>query len=759
MPDSKHPTPQSSGQTINLDLPPAQVLFLQMLAESVVIEDDWERLPPAIREEITSHSTPSKLFPKLTQYGLLTEYQVKRILAGTGSSLIMGNYRILEQIGAGGMGVVFKAEHMDLRRPVAIKTVSVSDHHDPKILRRFTAEIRAVAQLQHPNIVGAIDAGRCAAVDPLAPEIHYFVMEYVPGQDLERYVKSNGPLPLSQACDLIHQISSALSEAHEHKLVHRDIKPSNILMTPEGQAKLLDFGLALNADRRITIPGTMLGTMDYISPEQTIDAAQVDIRADIYGLGGVLYWCLTGKAPFPAKKHLLLAIADRQTQAPPSVCAVRPEIPVEMDALIVRMMARDPKDRFFTPRAVMQALVPFLKPEMHGRMEMRSKRNVDSADFSPPRLDPSNGRTHRLLIVDDNIQVRTFTKCALQSDDMQCDDAATGDEALRMVRATAYDLLLLDIDMPGMSGHQLCRHLRDDPPSPHLKIIMYSGRASPDEMAQIMNDGADDFITKPFSIIQLRARIKAALRLKSAQQRAETLNEHLLAVNADLEKNASSRDFDFSAARKVMILVLAELNALGHGDDEGRLIRLQRFCRCLAESVMRDSQRTSRLDDHFIELLECCVPIYDIGNATLPESLLKKPGKLTAEERYYMQTHTVAGADAMCRIARRHGLVGAFVQMSVDLIRHHHERYDGRGYPDQLCGESIPLAARILAIADVYDALRSHRTYKPALSHATTLEVLLKQSDGQFDPSMLRHFERCAAEFERIYRDSSTATT
>ena len=744
------PRHAKSGQTIDLVMPAAQILFQHLLTSSVIMEDDWEQLLPQLRNELARYSKPGELLPKLTEYGLLTEYQAGRIEAGTTAGLVLGNYRILERIGAGGMGVVFKAEHIDLRRIVAIKVLALSSHLDPRIMGRFTAEMRAVAQIQHPNIIAAMDAGRHMGADPDAPELRYFVMEYVPGRDLEEYVCHHGPLAPLQACDLIHQIASALDAAHQHKLIHRDIKPSNIVVTPDGQAKLLDFGLALNWNNRITQPGTMLGTIDYMAPEQATDAGSVDIRADIYALGGTLYWCLTGQTPFKAAGNLAEQIARRLTQPPPLVRAVKSSVSLEIDGVVARMMALDPAQRFATPQEVMQALAAVLKPDSLRISDRRATSSL-SSEASEPGTETSKDRgVHRVLIVDDNAQVREFTRFGLECDDIQCDEATNGEEALNQVRLVPYDLVLLDIDMPGMQGNEVCRRLRDDPPVTNLKIIMFSGRATPDEMAQIMNDGADDFIPKPFSVMQLRARVRAALRLRSAQHRAEILNEHLLALNRNLDSNLTARDAQFAMSRKVLILTLAELAGTRDELAAGHLSRMTLYCRCIAEEATRTECWREHIDEGFIDSLECCVPLHNIGNVMLPEALLKKPGTLSMEERLFMQTHTTAGAELLEKKARKHGMLGGLLQMALDVIRHHHERYDGTGYPDGLAGDTIPLAARIVSIADVYDALRSRRPHKPPLSHATAVRIMKDQCHGQFDPGLLQLFLRCAPEFERI---------
>ena len=230
--------------------------------------------------------------------GLLTPYQAARVSTGNTFGLVLGNFRILERLGAGGMAVVYKAEHIEMRHLVAIKVLHLSRGDDPRLESRFSAEMRAVARLRHPNIVAAMDAGRVYSPDPEGPVLWYLVMEFVPGENLDDYVRQRGPLPVAQACNLIHQIACALAETHRFNLVHRDIKPSNIIVTPEEQAKLLDFGLSRHVPTRLTQSGTVLGTIDFMAPEQARDASTVDIRADIYSLGGTMFWALTGQLPF-----------------------------------------------------------------------------------------------------------------------------------------------------------------------------------------------------------------------------------------------------------------------------------------------------------------------------------------------------------------------------------------------------------------------------------------------------------------------------
>jgi response regulator RpfG family c-di-GMP phosphodiesterase/tRNA A-37 threonylcarbamoyl transferase component Bud32 len=688
--------------------------------------------------------------PRLVALGLLTEYQAVRIEAGKTYGLIIGNYRVLDRIGAGGMGVVFRAEHTHLRKQVAIKVLALSLASSELVRLRFDSEMRAIAQLQHPNIVTALDAGDLPAPNAGAPGLHYFVMEYVPGQDLERYVLANGPLPPVQACDIAYQIASALAEAHKHRLIHRDLKPSNVQRMPEGQVKLLDFGLAQHVTRRVTEPGTMLGTVDYMAPEQAQDAGSVDARVDIFGLGGTLFWCLTGQPPFSVSENTVEGLMRRQDLPPPSIRRALPQLPAELDALVARMMAGQPADRFPSAQAVMAALLPFLRGEVTDQLQMLPARRAASP--APIRAEPAGARVHRVLLVDDEPSIRKVCRMALLAEDVACEEACDGQEALRKLEGRPFDLVLLDVQMPGLSGLEVYQRIRAASMPAHLKIILFSGYTPADEMAQVLSAGADDYLTKPFSTVQLRARVRAALRLKGAQDRTDLLHQHLLAVNQQLEQHLNARDSDLVQVRNALVLALARLVEHRDAGAGGHLRRMQRYCRALADECGRTPAFAERVDAGLINTLESCVPLYDIGKVGLPDHILHKPGKLDPDERLLMQTHTTIGSELLRGVASQHGPALAFLQMAIDVARHHHERWDGQGYPDRLTGSDIPLPARIVAVADVYDALRSHRVYKPALSHDTALQLLLNMP-GQFDPAVVQAFRARHQAFERIFRE------
>ena len=248
---------------------------------------------------------PKALAGELIRRGWLTPYQANQIFAGRGCELLLGSYVLLERLGEGGMGQVFKAQNWKLGKIVALKLIRKERLAKPDAVRRFQREVRAPPRLcRHPNIVHAYDADEIDGT-------HLLVMEYVEGAtDLARLVKQNGPLPVAQACEYIRQAALGLQHAYERGLVHRDIKPHNLLLTADGQTvKVLDMGLArldpLPGDDRsatMTQEGAVMGTPDYIAPEQALDSHTVDIRADLYSLGCTFYYLLTGKCRSPAAR-------------------------------------------------------------------------------------------------------------------------------------------------------------------------------------------------------------------------------------------------------------------------------------------------------------------------------------------------------------------------------------------------------------------------------------------------------------------------
>jgi hypothetical protein len=265
-------------------------------------------------------------------------------------------YRVLGLLGQGGMGVVYKAVQQHMDRVVALKVIHRPLLACPDFVERFRREVKAVARLAHPNIVHAYDADHSG-------EVHFLVMEYVEGSSLDRVVARRGPLPVAEACDYVRQAALGLQHAHEQGLVHRDVKPHNLLLTPQGQVKVVDFGLAhlAQAAGGAATPVTssqLLGTPDYTAPEQARAPSGVDVRADVYSLGCTLYYLLTGQPPFPGGTPLQ-KLLSHQERPPQPVTELRRDVPPALAAVLGRMLAKDRERRPATPGQVAAELAPF----------------------------------------------------------------------------------------------------------------------------------------------------------------------------------------------------------------------------------------------------------------------------------------------------------------------------------------------------------------------------------------------------------------
>jgi serine/threonine protein kinase/Leucine-rich repeat (LRR) protein len=332
-----------------MSMPVALEQFVKQLADSGVIA------PGKLENFI-----PPKAFPKdtqelarqLVQSKHLTKFQAQEIYGGRSKSLILGNYTILDKIGAGGMGQVFKAEHRRMHRLVAIKMLPAATMTDAVAVARFQREVEAAAKLRHPNIVATDDADE-------ANGVHFLVMEYVEGSDLSALVKKNGPLPVARAVNYVLQAARGLEFAHGEGVVHRDIKPANLLLDKKGTVKILDMGLAridtggdTATQAELTGTGAVLGTVDYMAPEQALSTKHVDARADIYSLGCSLYYLVTAHAAYDGDSLMAKLLAHREQPIP----SLGDEVPEEVQAVFEKMVAKKVQDRYQTMSEVVAAL-------------------------------------------------------------------------------------------------------------------------------------------------------------------------------------------------------------------------------------------------------------------------------------------------------------------------------------------------------------------------------------------------------------------
>jgi serine/threonine protein kinase/Tol biopolymer transport system component len=331
--------------------------FLEIVVKSGVLEKDT--LGPYLQQMKAADAlppSPSKLGAAMVRDGLLTRFQAGQFLQGKWRGFwISGKYKLLDHLGQGGMGNVYLCEHKVMRRLVAIKVLPHEQAKDPAALERFHREARAAAALDHPNIVRAHDVDHDG-------RHHFLVMEYVEGSCLQDIVKQKGPMDVTRAAHYVRQASLGLHHAHEAGLVHRDIKPGNLLLDRQGVVKVLDMGLARffrdHADTLTQLQDekAILGTADYLAPEQAIDSHAVDIRADVYSLGATFYYLLAGRPPFGEGKTVAQKLLLHQMKEPPPLRELRPEVPEGLAAVVARMMAKAPDDRYQTPADVYEAL-------------------------------------------------------------------------------------------------------------------------------------------------------------------------------------------------------------------------------------------------------------------------------------------------------------------------------------------------------------------------------------------------------------------
>ncbi len=337
--------------------------FLACLKRSKLIESNrLERLLSTFRDRGVDLDDAKALSRAFVQTDALTEWQASKLEQGRYKGFFLGRYRLQRLLSTGETSAVYLAHHLFMNRQCAIKVLPGHRVKDTSYLGRFYREAEAVASLDHQNIVRAYDIG---CQDENGTDLHYLVLQYVEGKTLEQLVVQSGPLPLPLIVDLIRQAAEGLAHAHASGLVHRDIKPANLLITPDNTLKLVDLGLArffkATEEESLTVKHDekVLGTADYLAPEQAVDSHQVDERADIYALGCTLYYSLTGHPPF-CDGTLVQRLLAHQTRQPPSVKRDRPDTPDAIITILNRMMAKKPEDRYQTAQEVADVLAAWL---------------------------------------------------------------------------------------------------------------------------------------------------------------------------------------------------------------------------------------------------------------------------------------------------------------------------------------------------------------------------------------------------------------
>jgi putative two-component system response regulator len=594
---------------------------------------------------------------------------------------MLGAYQVVEYLGKGGMAQVYKGYQPALDRFVAIKVLPDFFIDDAASLERFSQEARTIARLNHMNIVRVFDFGQ-------ADGTTYLILEFVEGGTLADRVGKQ--MPLEEVVQVLSPIASALDYAHTLGLLHRDIKPSNILVRKDGVPMLTDFGLATMMDsvRKITAEGTVMGTPDYMSPEQ-VSGEQIGPASDNYALAVVAYELLTGRVPFQAETTAAILMAHLNKAMPPT-----PELTGELSAhlqdALRRGLAKSPGDRFPSATDLIVALKPAAWPN--------SKAESVAGPDSPPTRRVK--KRQEVLVVDDSFANRELIEACLAGIDCSVRMAGDGAAALKAIQDIPPDLVLLDVQMPGMNGYEVCRQIKSTPDGRLLAVVMITGLGSVADRVLALESGADDFMSKPVERTELQARVRSALRLKSVYDSLDDAQRVIFALAAAVEAKDSYTELHTQRVADMARMLGSRLG----------------------------------LDEEDLDALYRGALIHDIGKIGIPDAILLKPGPLTPDEEKAMREHPAIGE----RIVRPLHTGSSLLEV----IRHHHERIDGEGYPDRLAGESIPIAARIVAVCDAHDALISDRPYRKRRPEAEALAILYSGAGSQWDKEVVDHLLR-----------------
>ncbi len=343
-----------------------------------------------------------------------------------------------------------------------------------------------------------------------------------------------------------------------------------------------------------------------------------------------------------------------------------------------------------------------------------------------------------IFIVDDvpeNIQIAL---AHLKSLDMEFAYATSGEQALERIHRRVPDLVLLDVMMPGMDGFETMQEIRKIPEARSMPVIFLTARSEPEDVARGFELGGVDYITKPFHGVELRSRVRNHLELHRYRM--------------DLEQTILDRTRETVLLKDITIVAMGELAEHRDNDTGGHIQRTRSFVKSLAEELFNSGKFLEILTPEYITLLYKTAPLHDIGKVGIPDAILLKKSRLDVDEFEIMKKHTIYGEEVIDKLAKMAGEPMAFLECAKDLVGSHHEKYDGSGYPRGLVGEDIPLAGRIMTVADVYDALRTRRVYKKPYSHAETMHII-KVEEGRgrhFDPEVYDALLRAERNFEAI---------
>ena len=348
--------------------------------------------------------------------------------------------------------------------------------------------------------------------------------------------------------------------------------------------------------------------------------------------------------------------------------------------------------------------------------------------------------SRKILIVDDDRAFRALLEVLLRQD-YELAEAKNGAQALRVAETFCPDLVLLDVSMPGIDGFETCRRLKANPHGSQLHVIIVTAKSSREDQLQAYEAGADDYVVKPLDRHELQSRVQLHFRLRDSINQANTIRGELASRHADLRRMADERTQEIVATQDVAVFTLAKITECRDNETGQHLVRMRAFAQIIAEQLRRDSPYAESIDNRFLDDLFRSSPLHDIGKVGICDSILLKPGRLTDEEFEIMKRHTIIGANILDE-AIMHSQCAGFLGLGSVIARFHHERWDGKGYPAGLVGEEIPLPARIVSVADVYDALTTERPYKAAFPARRSRKIIEAGSGTQFDPIVVEAFRQ-----------------
>ncbi len=358
----------------------------------------------------------------------------------------------------------------------------------------------------------------------------------------------------------------------------------------------------------------------------------------------------------------------------------------------------------------------------------------------------SNNKNTILIVDDERFNLNTLIE--VLKDDYRILIAKSGEQALERVSTAPHpQLILLDVLMPGIDGYETCRRLKQNRQTASIPIIFITTKTTVEDEQHGLELGAADYITKPFSPAIIKARVKTQINLKMARDALENQNRLL-------EQKVAQRTLEIALTRDIAIHGMAALAGTRDHETGNHIRRTQHYIKCLALNLANHPRFREFLTEKNIELLFKSAPLHDIGKVGIPDNILLKPGKLDEWEFEVMKTHAVLGRNALPHNGGKSDSI-PFLNMARDIAHTHHEKWNGSGYPQGLKEEAIPLGGRLMAIADVYDALINKRVYKPALSHETAVEMIVEQKGKQFDPDIVDSFISLRDNFNRIARQFS----